>query len=59
MTLWKLHGSFCKEMPFYKPWQKKENETFSFKDTIKNNNKEEKILGATIDNRLLCRIEYC
>ena len=30
-----------------------ENETFIFKDTIKNNCKEEKILSVTIDNRLL------
>ena len=29
-----------------------ENETFIFKDTIMNNNKEEKILGVTINNRL-------
>ena len=29
-----------------------ENETFTFKDTIMNNSKEEKILGVIIDNRL-------
>ena len=29
-----------------------ENETFSFKDTITNSSKEEKILGVIIDNRL-------
>ena len=28
------------------------NETFSFKDTIMNNSKEEKILGVIIENRL-------
>ena len=28
-----------------------ENETFTFKNTIMNNNKEEKILGVIIDNR--------
>ena len=29
-----------------------ENDTFTFKDTIMNNSKEEKILGFIIDNRL-------
>ena len=29
-----------------------ENETFIFKDTIMNNSKQEKLLGATIDIRL-------
>ena len=29
-----------------------ENETFTFKDTIMNNIKEEKILGVIIDSRL-------
>ena len=29
-----------------------ENETFTFKDTIMNNSKEEEILGVIIDNRL-------
>ena len=29
-----------------------ENETFTFKDTIMSNSKEEKILGVIIDNRL-------
>ena len=29
-----------------------EHETFTFKDTIMNNNKEEKLLGVIIDNRL-------
>ena len=30
-----------------------ENETFTFKDTIMSNSKEEKILGVIIDNRLI------
>ena len=30
-----------------------ENETFTFKDTIMNNSREEKILGAIIGNRLI------
>ena len=34
-----------------------ENETFTFKDTIMNNSKEEKILGVIRDNRLTFSIQ--
>ena len=37
-----------------------ENETFTFKDTIMNNSKEEKILGVIIDNQRIIHIrELC
>ena len=48
---------FAGKCHFVSLGKNKENETFSFKDTIENNSKEEKILGATIGIRLLCRIE--
>ena len=49
MVLRKLHDSKCHFMCLGK---NTENETFTFKDTIMNNSKEEKILGVIIDNRL-------
>ena len=42
MILRQLHGSKCREMCL---GENTENETFTFKDTIMNNSKEEKILG--------------
>ena len=49
MVLRKLHDSKCHFMCLGKNTK---NETFTFKDTIMNNSKEEKILGFIIDNRL-------
>ena len=40
-------------MSFYVPWQNTENGTFIYKDTIMTNSKSKKILGVTIDNKLL------
>ena len=44
-----LNAGKCHFMCFGK---KTDNETFIFKDTIMNDNKEEKILAVIIDNRL-------